>query len=63
MKNGVCQNTGLVDTIIIFSLGAFKFRRASFGVEMDLLRESLQVEKHLRARGGEEALTGNGREG
>lgn len=43
-------------------LGAFKFRRARL-VEMDLLRESLQVEKYPRARGAEEVLRGNRREG
>lgn len=37
----------------------FKFRQPGFGVEIDLLRESLQVEKYPRARGAEEVHAGN----
>lgn len=48
-----------METIIIFVWVLFKFRRPGFGVEMDILRESLQVEKYLRARGAEEVLMGN----
>lgn len=59
MKNQVCQTTGLLETIIIFVWALFKFWRPGFGVEMDILRESLQVEKCLRVRGGEEVLAGN----
>lgn len=40
-------------------LGPLKFSKPGFGVEMDILRESLQVEKFPSARGAEEVLAGN----
>lgn len=57
MKNQICQTTGRLETIIIFVWA----RRPFFGVEMDILGESLQAEKYLRAGDAEEVLTGNTR--